>query len=1801
VPRARVRPRVNYEQLLYDPTWQGLAGPAAARRKYETARLADELRRGTYRGAVGTLDPDTGGGGGVLGFTGRLFGQIAKSLALMPYGTFLAGGAAGLAARRGLSDITGGVIPADGASYRPAREMAVGMYHQYGEDIHHPIERPGYLAMDIATTVPAIYGAGARLGLLARGLRGAAEAIPKAKVPGISVEDFAEVPKPPKIKLPGYGKQLGQVEPGEQIPLHELISKLGGQPLKEDYANFLADMPKEHHKALLKVKLPEAETVTNEQGYPVRRYTASSGDRIEMQFPKTGEGGRGRVKVIHYPPAEGESVMPPIKGKSRTLGEYAPVREQHGYPAAKFVAETSARDLELAAQGNKIARKGFSFDQSQEFAKRLLEQADEEIKPAQVRPAEAEPANPLEAEMYKGHPKVHLDQIRDLLYTTKGKERARKISDRGIQQKMGYGTLEEAQSAIQAMVERQADYELGTKTRIAKQGAPLTEEQRAAAEALTAQGRPKGGKMPTQAERVKAERAMKAPGKKPITNVSKISREAMTDALKLYAAQVAEGRIPGGERMNKLLEKHHPEGVDVAHADVLSALEKLHAKMQTAKAAQAAKVMPTKRTVGGVEVELRPGKPGEGEHVFIGKKKLGTLKAATRAERDKQIGALVAKHKEQAEKGLVAPAREAKPAGRAPIPIEAGEEVPAALARKMREIAKRDPGTHIDPKTGRIKHMGKLATQARAELQQAAEAAGKKPPKYTMKSVSATKLREAVEGKKTEVKEEIYEETTGEHAGKLRVRKTVTKKLAEGELPQTAMPHPLQKTHPLVVEAATKLIRGNRNISDKALVGRVTGIATRIAKRRGLTPKGNQGALKPGEARVVPPPSMRGLGEEIGKERGVVGRKQLGIAAKAKQLRDAAATYEARESGEMRPVEDAQALSETASHPGEAGQAALRELVSRRHYERAQGRHENAELYDRAIQDAKNALKGEPPGPAPPKTRVTPRETGESLRAKEEAPRQKGQSPRQRRTNPNALKLAGAPGDKANELSANLDRLYNDAAGAGLKAPPIKDVAAEFTDVLGPTLGKKVFQQWAKAAGGAGTFAQRLATGLKWAIRPPSPGERFHKLETFNIPLEGGGELQVSYPVTTLKSRSPLVRHLGDVKYRILEDPEGSFVPEFAQTWFKNKMEKHIKAKKQEALKLVEKEVGIHLLEKKAMEAWVKGGKQGDLGTFTANHVKTELDNIVKEARKKWQDSGKKGKPYDWIDTSNQVAVLGALLLKPAYIPANMLGNLEILMVDHAWNPYSLARSVMLQRAVLKKYPELRQRLHQSVRGGIMESLAFEKGLKGPVGRFINAAYRSLASEGVPGPAGYGFKRVDGKVTFGKGGKIYPAAEWLLDNRWRDAALFNEFRRQGYKTADQVYKLMTDDGLGGERLEMYKRASRNAVEYGKLNNAERDWVRRVVFFYPWIKASTFWTMRTFTEHPVQTAIRIGAARQGEEKIKKALGPLPSYMQGVFPVGKVWDKFLGKQMPLVMNPQAIGAAGSAGQVAGMLGEMAQARQTGAARLSQFLNPTFSAGVAEITGIDPFTSEAATKRFPGWPKGLPFGVYAEQFARSVAPYQLFEDVNRLQGLRRGEGDIEQTMLPMSPSERVGRYLGPGLGALTGLVPGWQPHPLGEYRVNLKEAHSRAFAEKVSTQNAFKREVYKHREYFKDWNEKAREVGMLRGNQTLPSSVRQAMELRGRRQGELASFKHKVGHNLSPREILTADMALMVNLGHLTPEQAAQTTKSSENWPDKTIQYVDRIYRDAYLGGKVLSAYRRAINQYAEARGKEPLRTP
>jgi hypothetical protein len=300
------------------------------------------------------------------------------------------------------------------------------------------------------------------------------------------------------------------------------------------------------------------------------------------------------------------------------------------------------------------------------------------------------------------------------------------------------------------------------------------------------------------------------------------------------------------------------------------------------------------------------------------------------------------------------------------------------------------------------------------------------------------------------------------------------------------------------------------------------------------------------------------------------------------------------------------------------------------------------------------------------------------------------------------------------------------------------------------------------------------------------------------------------------------------------------------------------------------------------------------------------------------------------LDAINNATRLSVLYLKPAYLAPNLVGNVGMNIVQQGFAaPRNLRNAARLNAEA---------------------------------GPDVVAGVDALMGEGISGALSSQLGPLSQATHFG-------ARQWsrVVDLLPRRAAFLHEAWNEGYRTGDELQRLLTDPGLHDDLLQITKRANRAIIDYGDLGPVEQAIVRRVIFFYPWIKGASKWGVSFVADHPVQAAA-VGALGQQGEQIQQGAFPggLPSYAQALIPTGST-----SHGLPTTLNPAATSILQTPAEVGAGLASIARGKGTPLTDLGSFLapGPTLATqalkgqgrkGLADLIASQPLTRLAGQGR-------------------------------------------------------------------------------------------------------------------------------------------------------------------------------------------------------------------------------------------------
>lgn len=489
------------------------------------------------------------------------------------------------------------------------------------------------------------------------------------------------------------------------------------------------------------------------------------------------------------------------------------------------------------------------------------------------------------------------------------------------------------------------------------------------------------------------------------------------------------------------------------------------------------------------------------------------------------------------------------------------------------------------------------------------------------------------------------------------------------------------------------------------------------------------------------------------------------------------------------------------------------------------------------------------------------------------------------------------------------------------------------------------------------------------------------------------------------------------------------------------------------------------------------------------------------------------------VPTINRASKAAILYLKPAYAAPNILGNVALNLVQQGWAaPLNLRRAATLNS---RMSPDAAATLDNVMGEGFAAALHDQSGQIGA--RAVNA----MAN------------------LWGKG----------VDLPFRRASFLHEARRAGYRTDAQVETLLTDHAHLDELVQVAQRANHAIIDYGRLGPLEREIVRHVVFFYPWVKGSTMYAGHFLTEHPVQAAVNETAGQMQGDRNQQELGAGPSYTQGIFKVGGT------DALPQIINPRSAAILSTPAELAQMGENLFRAHPQGPASLLQNLTPAVGAALAAFgTHRDPLTDRPLT--------GAPVGNFVKQLTQGLPQVVLSK---RIQGAK---ADQSNRLFPMSRKTAVKQFL---FGSAA-------PKPM-----NRDKYLALGEAEKRNAMARPDRIVYDHTKAAQTLTTLAQQKwpGILDKGK-LPKPWQQAITLRQQRLLNLAQAGVKAGQPHYERDAYNADVTLLAKIGRISQAQARTALAWSAGQNDDTLKYQRmRLGRDLFNGG-VLSYVKKALKE-------------
>ena len=545
----------------------------------------------------------------------------------------------------------------------------------------------------------------------------------------------------------------------------------------------------------------------------------------------------------------------------------------------------------------------------------------------------------------------------------------------------------------------------------------------------------------------------------------------------------------------------------------------------------------------------------------------------------------------------------------------------------------------------------------------------------------------------------------------------------------------------------------------------------------------------------------------------------------------------------------------------------------------------------------------------------------------------------------------------------------------------------------------------------------------------------------------------------------------------------------------------------------------------------------------------------------------------DLTDSMNQTAQIGLLFLKPSYWSANTIGQIMLTLADHTLNPLSVGRASLMHRSVFSEEMAARQGMtaaewHQMASGNLSGSMQYTNSIAGSI----------MAPDA--GLSRYGMRLIQ-KTHH----TLSAASGKVLDNPYRDNAFFHEAWRQGYRTPESIAELLSGKNEQG-LIEVSRNANKNIIDYARMSSLEKNVARRIIFFYPWLKAATLYGPHFFANHPGQALLLTNMGQPAAAKNLKEIGKVPSFLPGVFKVGERDVPQIGK-MPQIINPTSETVLGVPAQTLQTGWELLHGGVTPGNSLAQNLTPVAGAVLAIITRKDLFTGQAIP------PGHSAVRIATDQWRNLPGFQRLRQNLTRAEQIAAGQTNpsTDKILFPYTKGEAWGRFLGPGFadiaratGGFGGLIAGGEG-PGGSYALNTAEARSRFFAEqKASASNKQEREILNTQDRMRRYTEAGQKTGVFT---SAPPQLKQAFAQQSERLANRQAFATQFGvrnsQSIPPLVELGSDLDVLVRRGTMKEADAVSLLHQVQNLPDNQMRALIARLGKAYFGSQTISSYR------------------
>lgn len=219
------------------------------------------------------------------------------------------------------------------------------------------------------------------------------------------------------------------------------------------------------------------------------------------------------------------------------------------------------------------------------------------------------------------------------------------------------------------------------------------------------------------------------------------------------------------------------------------------------------------------------------------------------------------------------------------------------------------------------------------------------------------------------------------------------------------------------------------------------------------------------------------------------------------------------------------------------------------------------------------------------------------------------------------------------------------------------------------------------------------------------------------------------------------------------------------------------------------------------------------------------------------------------FDMANNVLKTLLIYAKGSYIPVQAASNAAMILIHSGFAaPFHLAYAIALNKSLGHEY------------AGVIDAMMGQGALQ-------QAAFRG-----------------SGRIAGGQRALVHQMGK-LTDVAPRRAAWLHEAHRLGYSTGEEIKKLLTDPALSEDLNDVTLRARRAIIDYDDLTVREKQWIRRFIFVYPWVKGSTKYAYNFLQDHPVQASVLTRLGQEGAKINQQAFGDRPTYDENLVPFGQ----------------------------------------------------------------------------------------------------------------------------------------------------------------------------------------------------------------------------------------------------------------------------------------------------------------------------